>query len=133
MKKSCKHCQKEFVPERAIAAYCSLDCRIDGRAVLNRAARQRAPRPRMAEVVRMDVFERDGFSCVYCGKSSYEDRVILEVDHLIPISGGGTEATENLVTACRSCNHAKGTRIIAEEIRKRIEIRTKKSTALHVV
>jgi hypothetical protein len=56
--------------------------------------------------VRFDVFKRDGFSCAYCGRKPPE--VTLEVDHIIPIAGGGTDNTENLVTACVDCNRGKG-------------------------
>lgn len=45
------------------------------------------------------------FKCVYCGSSKK-----LEVDHLFPVSKGGSEDLENLVCACKSCNSSKGDR-----------------------
>lgn len=56
--------------------------------------------------LRFDIFKRDDFTCQYCGKKSPE--VILEVDHIIPVSQGGTCITENLTTACYQCNRGKG-------------------------
>lgn len=52
---------------------------------------------------------RDGFQCCQCGLA--EDiaaGVRLEIDHIIPIRGGGTNSPDNLQTLCRPCNLAKG-------------------------
>jgi 5-methylcytosine-specific restriction endonuclease McrA len=49
------------------------------------------------------VFERDGHRCVYCGS-----REGLTVDHLFPVSRGGNNDEENLVTSCSECNQEKG-------------------------
>lgn len=58
--------------------------------------------------VRFEVFKRDGFTCQYCGRKT--PAIVLEVDHIIPIAGGGTDDIENLVTACWDCNRGKGAR-----------------------
>jgi len=55
---------------------------------------------------RWAVFERYGFKCVYCGKTAQE--TTLEIDHVIPVSKGGTNSQHNLVTACPDCNLGKG-------------------------
>lgn len=65
--------------------------------------RKRVPIP---PSVRMMVFIRDGFRCVYCGATANEAR--LEVDHVISWADGGTNDPGNLVTACRTCNIGKG-------------------------
>lgn len=57
--------------------------------------------------VREQVLTRDNHICHYCGKS--EDK--MEVDHLIPVSKGGTDELNNLVAACQKCNRAKGDRL----------------------
>src|SRR5262245_41606938 len=50
------------------------------------------------------VFIRDHYTCQYCGEQSKD----LTLDHVIPkMRGGGTTWT-NVVTACKSCNSAKG-------------------------
>jgi hypothetical protein len=54
------------------------------------------------EKVRKAVFDRCGEQCVSCG--SYED---LEIDHIIPVSKGGTGDFENLQALCRVCNRRK--------------------------
>lgn len=55
------------------------------------------------ERLRLTVFERDSYTCQYCGHREGE----LECDHVEPISQGGTNELGNLVTACRTCNRSK--------------------------
>jgi hypothetical protein len=52
--------------------------------------------------LRSEVYQRDGFVCVYCGAT--ED---LTCDHVTPVSNGGPTTLENLATACRPCNSRK--------------------------
>jgi hypothetical protein len=56
--------------------------------------------------VRIKVFIRDGFRCVYCGAT--RDNAKLQADHVIPKAKGGTDHIDNLVSACRECNIGKG-------------------------
>ena len=55
---------------------------------------------------RFEVFKRDGFTCKYCGRRSPD--TVLEVDHVTPVSSGGHNGQENLVTSCFYCNRGKG-------------------------
>jgi hypothetical protein len=59
----------------------------------------------MSPRTRWHILERDGFRCRYCGRSASE--VKLHVDHMIPVSAGGTDDHDNLVTACAECNLGK--------------------------
>lgn len=59
----------------------------------------------ISKKVRFDVFKRDLFICQYCSAKSPD--VPLEIDHIIPISKNGTNAIENLITACFDCNRGK--------------------------
>jgi hypothetical protein len=56
--------------------------------------------------VRWQIFERDDFKCVACGKSAH-DGAILHVDHIIPRSKGGKDKMENYQTLCHLCNIGK--------------------------
>ncbi|MBO8142015.1 MAG: HNH endonuclease [Firmicutes bacterium] len=58
--------------------------------------------------VRWKVFARDNFTCQYCGRTPKKHGITLEIDHKIPVSKGGTNALENLVTSCSDCNRGKG-------------------------
>lgn len=54
--------------------------------------------------VRARIFERDDYTCQYCGARG----VPLECDHVFPISKGGSNEDDNLVAACVPCNRSKG-------------------------
>ena len=58
---------------------------------------------------RYDVLRRDKFQCVLCGASGSEAK--LEVDHLIPVSQGGTDDIGNLRCLCFRCNRGKHAKI----------------------
>lgn len=59
-------------------------------------------RSEMTIKLRFKIIKRDNFQCTYCGSS---DR--LEVDHIIPVSRGGSNEESNLTTACFKCNRGK--------------------------
>lgn len=59
--------------------------------------------PEQWRIVRYEVFERDNFTCVYCGERGGS----LECDHVIPVSRGGSNEKSNLATACQTCNRRK--------------------------
>lgn len=61
---------------------------------------------------RFRVFERDAFTCRYCGRSA--PAVMLEVDHAVSKANGGTDHFDNLVTSCFECNRGKRARSIVE-------------------
>ena len=68
----------------------------------------RVPYPVQVPLSRRAVFTRDGSTCVYCGGSA------TSIDHVVPRSRGGTHTWDNVVAACRRCNHAKADRSLAE-------------------
>jgi len=76
--------------------------------------RVRRPRPRV-KLSRREVFTRDRHTCQYCGRQSND----LTLDHVIPRHRGGSHSWENLVAACRVCNHRKGGKT-PEEARLRL-------------
>lgn len=63
--------------------------------------------------VRFEVFKRDSFTCQYCGRQAPE--AILHVDHIDPVSKGGSNDILNLVTACDACNLGKGARELSDD------------------
>ena len=54
---------------------------------------------------RLNIFRRDGFSCLYCGSKKE-----LTLDHVLPRSRGGGDSWKNLATCCGTCNLKKGDR-----------------------
>ncbi len=63
------------------------------------------PRPQM-RLSRREVFNRDRYTCQYCGKQTRD----LTLDHVLPRHRGGRHDWENLVSACKTCNHRKAGR-----------------------
>lgn len=59
--------------------------------------------------------------CAYCQSSQQYVLGILEIDHIIPISAGGTNNKENLCLACRLCNGYKSNQTIAIDPELEIE------------
>ena len=74
----------------------------------------RRPLPQ-AKLSRRATLPRDTCSCQYCGHKASD----LTLDHVVPRHRGGTHTWENLVSACRSCNHRKGGRT-PEEARMKL-------------
>ena len=67
------------------------------------------PRPRV-KLTRREVFIRDHYTCQYCGRQAGD----LTIDHVVPKSKGGAHSWENLVSACKPCNHRKGGKSLGE-------------------
>ncbi len=68
----------------------------------------RRPRPHV-RLTRREVFVRDHSRCQYCGSTTE-----LTLDHVLPRHRGGRHEWNNVVAACRLCNHHKGGRTPAE-------------------
>ena len=89
----------------------------------------RRPRPRV-KLSRREIFARDRHTCQYCGRQSHD----LTLDHIVPRHRGGGHSWENLVTACKGCNHRKGGKNL-EQTRMRLARppREPRSSVYHMV
>lgn len=62
---------------------------------------------------RSGVFERDNYTCIFCGRSraangmGYKD---FTIEHIAPKSRGGKSTWSNTACACYDCNHRKADR-----------------------
>ena len=54
---------------------------------------------------RYEVLRRDNNTCRYCGGTAPD--VTLTIDHVTPVSLGGSDDPSNLVAACKDCNAGK--------------------------
>lgn len=88
------------------------------------------PRRRpISQRMRFEVFKRDQFTCVYCG--SHPPASIMQIDHIEPVSKGGGNDLDNLVTSCSTCNLGKSNKLLSSvpeslaEKAKRIKEREK--------
>lgn len=78
-------------------------------SVIRLSALIKRPRPQV-KLTRREIFIRDGYTCQYCGVQSRD----LTIDHVIPKSRNGPHTWENLVSACKACNHRKGGKTVQE-------------------
>jgi 5-methylcytosine-specific restriction endonuclease McrA len=71
------------------------------------------PRKFRRQVTNTFLFARDGYNCLYCGRhrSSLRGREFLTRDHVTPLSRGGLNMWNNVVTACSTCNNRKGSHL----------------------
>ena len=61
-----------------------------------------------------------GFRCVYC-PADLSDRANREVDHIVPISRGGSNDVSNIQMLCKSCNRTKRAQLPEEFLAKEEE------------
>ena len=83
-------------------------------SVIRLQHRVHRPRPRV-KLTRREVFARDRHTCQYCGRVASD----LTLDHILPRHRGGSHTWDNLVAACKPCNHRKGGKT-PEEARVRL-------------
>jgi len=66
---------------------------------------------------RLKIFERDSYRCYYCGKQL--TRFTATLDHVEPISRGGDNSYDNLITSCLHCNSQRSNRPVMDFITKK--------------
>ena len=83
--------------------------------------RTKVVRRKLSRADRLQVYEKTEGHCAYCGcELLYEE---MQVDHVIPLDGWsekGEDSLENMLPACRSCNHYKS-RSTVEGFRRMLE------------
>lgn len=81
---------------------------------LTASAFAKEQRTLMTKKLRESIKARDNFTCCNCGNSTHvEPNLLLEIDHIIPVSKGGRTEEDNLQTLCWKCNRSKGDKIIS--------------------
>lgn len=108
---ACHGCGTEFTAKHPTARWCSKTCA--NRHWGNVRARQRGALS-AARYTDREIFERDGWACYICGQpvERGDRRADLgaTIDHIVPISNGGTDEPGNVATAHWKCNRDKGSR-----------------------
>jgi len=67
----------------------------------------------MSSKLREMIKERDNYTCKSCSISTHTERnLLLEIDHIMPLSKGGFTTESNLQTLCWRCNRSKGAKIL---------------------
>jgi len=75
---------------------------------LNHKKGMKKSRTPITRQLRHEVFKRDDYKCLECGASN--KKRTLHIDHIVPVSRGGTDELENLQTLCEQCNLSKANR-----------------------
>ena len=70
----------------------------------------------MTSSLREKIKRRDNYTCQKCGLSiKDEPNLLLEIDHIIPLSKNGLTTEDNLQTLCWRCNRTKGSKILVDK------------------
>lgn len=64
-------------------------------------------RKKLTKEERLDIYNKYNGRCGYCGEKI--DIKDMQVDHIVALRVGGTDTLDNMICACRSCNHYKST------------------------
>lgn len=70
-------------------------------------------RSKIPDNIQAQVRQRSGCLCEYCYASELWQYVKFTVDHVVPVTQGGTDDLENLALACFHCNRRKTNRLTA--------------------
>lgn len=97
------------------------------------SAERKIPEKGISPKLRIQVLERDGYTCQLCGAtagdpSTYNPsrKVRLHVDHIVPDSQEGGIKPENLRTLCSDCNQGRSNIQAPSESAKNILARIRK-------
>lgn len=118
----CQRCGESFKrrsDRHGYNKYCSRECYF---GVAKRERPKCITSRRICKTVRRQISERDGMKCRACGvevRDDVDDRhpQKLNIDHVFPVSRGGTHAVENLQCLCRACNASKADKVLPEVVR----------------
>jgi len=86
----------EVIGDTRVEAIC-----LEAKALHTR--RRRSQFSRDHDRLMLALIERDGYRCATCGAVE-----TLTIDHIDPLSKGGSDDLDNLQLLCRSCNSRKG-------------------------
>lgn len=76
----------------------------------------------MTSSLREKIKSRDSYACQICGLSvNAEKNLLLEIDHIVPLSKGGITSESNLQTLCWKCNRSKGAKIYSPLIQQQLQ------------
>ena len=92
------------------------------------------PRRFRRQVTNTFLFARDDYACQYCGRhrSELRGRHFLTRDHILPISRGGLNTWDNVVTSCSPCNNRKGDHL-PSEVGLRLLTKPREPNYVHLV
>lgn len=115
---------------RDIIVCCCWECRNTAHSLYNeinylkreREEKTNKTKKTIPNTLRMKIFMRDNFKCVYCDFTPERPNECKDlcIDHIYPESKGGEAICSNLQTLCRKCNSSKGSKVLDESLRNEI-------------
>ena len=118
---ACVYCGKKYKRKSLNQIYCSVKCRVwsneESQYIRGRFL----------------ILERDAFTCIYCGRTSYGDCAKLHLDHIQPKSKGNPDEAWNLVTSCEDCNTSKVDIELKIDTKNKILKQVEKRNKLHKI
>lgn len=116
--KKCMRCDRSLEHKKSHAIYCSKTCKS-----MDHTYKHRAKTRIFGVSRRMEIIKRDNFCCYMCGLKLEVNQV--ELDHLIPVSKGGSSSPENVAVSCMFCNRSRSNRIGEQQLRKIQDLKAK--------
>lgn len=128
--KICDHCKTQYKTNRQASKYCSDKCSKSAWYVSEtkkeerRRYRARKANAYVAPVNTIEIYKRDKGICQICNKKVnsklvYPHPLSISLDHIIPLSQGGTHEPRNVQLAHFKCNSVKsdGVICVGEQLR----------------
>lgn len=130
--RECKQCGEVFIPHYGSKKrnFCSKKC-LRKASEKNKARGNHQQRAKHYGVKYewfsdLTILKRDGWQCYICGcstpkelRGTYENNA-PEIDHIIPLSKGGSHTKDNVRCCCRACNGAKNDMTLKEMKKARV-------------
>lgn len=114
----CVRCQEliEGKPRQKYCKPCAIDAHKEAKYRCSVAYKHNLRMATLEEFDRVEIYERDNWTCSLCQESidrqlQYPDPDSVSIDHILPISLGGTHSRDNVAAAHLGCNIRKGNRI----------------------
>jgi len=105
-----------------------------GEYILESLERLPAVSRRISPQLRNEILERNGFTCQLCGAGAGDPdpfnpgrKVRLHIDHIKPLSQGGTNDKTNLRVLCSACNQGRGNIQLASETARNLLARIRRN------
>lgn len=112
----CRTCGETFSGNARNSTFCSRECFRADYGQRSQRRKQRLSEVERENFKRTEIFERDEWRCGICGDPidpsiSWPARMCGVIDHVIPVSRGGSDTRANVQAAHNRCNARKGARM----------------------
>jgi hypothetical protein len=113
--------------ENPVVLWCSTG-NVDKRSCqTNESGDAMTARKAIPKRLRFEILRRDNHACRYCGAMAPD--AVIQVDHVIPVSLGGTDEPSNLVAACKDCNAGKSSVPLGADVIEDVDRRAREWAA----